>query len=686
MANVYFDLSLTGSGGAGTEANPYTGTQARAQLAALANGDTAYLCGRLDSNYTSAAAVTMASKTGVTWRQWSGQKQACISGGIPVTGAWTGPVSNVYSTTLATGLSILGVTIRYYDPARLNGEYSRCAYLAKVATPSGTDHSFNYNSGTGALQVRSSLLSAAPSTYTAALSIPAAWADQSATVAATPITLYEIEYIRANPGSTGTTYFNGCSTTLLKGIMWDRGDIRSTTEASYLLDFVGGTGNRTENCWVTDGGYHNIGHIGTTNASNVVAKSLVSDMGAYNGGTSTVHYNSTTTPTTRAEIQGSRIRSSHLRGVAGTILAVDNGYGGAYSGYTACYAHTNATPTLTDMTVRDCEIVMGDHYANVEGTTAGNQEPKRGDVNDTGDYVFQAINNRYRYEAIAGRTVTTRPQLSITTNTGSYRNCRFDFSGSGYTTGANINTTGNNGTIFYPSSITQARTLFSGCTFISDQTPNSGANPSVFVCTRTAGINNVLTFENCTFVLNGAWSSGDVLFACSADADNTAELRFKRCMFINAATITGSGSCYLFATYSAQNTTQTLQRLNRTFFEGCAYIGLNATTGYFRIANFGSGTAAAWTAVTGGAWDGTPTPPIGGMDPGAFTRAYTASEWNTTTWQPTNATIRAALKNARTSKGSPNSNGSASRGIGAAPYGPIPQGFPPRNPPFLARG
>lgn len=168
------------------------------------------------------------------------------------------PDNKIFSTNIGTNLSLNDVTFRYYDIYRFL-TYSKGgkswetlapkAHLLRSNTASPlNDNSWHYDSQTGVLTVRSSLLAASgPSSYTVG------FAENSS------FTFPEIEYclnVSANQ-----VVLNGNNITLKGGMHIDRCGPRQNA-ANYNIQVTAGTDVYISDVVAKDASYHNIGASG----------------------------------------------------------------------------------------------------------------------------------------------------------------------------------------------------------------------------------------------------------------------------------------------------------------------------------------------------------------------------------------------------------------------------------------
>jgi hypothetical protein len=195
---------------------------------------------------------------------------AIFTGSEPTpTSGWTGTdvPNRVFTTNIGGSLTLNAVTYRYYDTSRFvsftkgGTTFNTLAPRTQLrrqgdaTTAANTNNSWHYDSGTGVLTVRCSLLAAGgPGAYNVTM------ADD------TTVSFPEIEYCR--DVAANQLVLNGSNITLSGGMHIDRCGPRQA-QANYNIQVTAGSSVTIADVVAKDAAYHNIGCSGAGLSSNL---------------------------------------------------------------------------------------------------------------------------------------------------------------------------------------------------------------------------------------------------------------------------------------------------------------------------------------------------------------------------------------------------------------------------------
>lgn len=128
MAERFLDGELGNDNGSGSISDPWRtfgGTATAAFLAAMGSGDylrVAGTCRPLSvATLNSYSPLTVTNRTGATIEQWDGRSAAFLRLDAVITGTWTNVSGNSWTISVATGLTVSGMTFNY-DSSTYTGQ------------------------------------------------------------------------------------------------------------------------------------------------------------------------------------------------------------------------------------------------------------------------------------------------------------------------------------------------------------------------------------------------------------------------------------------------------------------------------------------------------------------------------------------------------------------------------------
>jgi len=322
-------LGSDGGGGLGTQAAPWATIAHMLAVAGLASGDFVNLAGTFrESN-------TIATMSGVTWRQWVSKTQATIRGDVVVAlSGWTLD-TGAYYKAVGDGLNIKSVAIDWDTSVDSSGRhYGHLAAAADRATCQATDNTYFYDTST------------------------------------TPDRLYVRIGANINPsgvvsigycvGGVNGLQVNACTNCVFSGVnfaLW----CDSSPGLGYAI-FAVGNGNTITGCRTDDTGFHALGFVnGATTSNNLITNCIASGLGdgdAGGNGTNAFVFHATTaanlTNTNNVAIGCTIYRHTKL-GRSGSQVAA------APTGVCGCLSHCSGGGTLSGIRWENITVIsLGD--------------------------------------------------------------------------------------------------------------------------------------------------------------------------------------------------------------------------------------------------------------------------------------------------------------------------------------
>ena len=318
----------------------------------LAAGDTLWVAGVHFSSPGNPFALV--SKNNVSIRQWPGQTQAHIHGGVraAMTG-WT-QSSNRYNITIGAGKVITGATWNYHTSQDANG--MRRAWLAPVASAaacSSTAWSHFYDSAAGVLYINAN--------------------GGSPNSGSDVVTYVEYTGSSATSANLNGVYVESSSGVVIEGLHTSGfiGSIGSTTYYCNGIQLYTCTDSVVSGCSDWDAGIHNFVFAGLACSNNLLVNSAgyggMSRVGTgADGGTTVAFYNGA------GDVTG--CRGVRVTAVCGNCLTPAGAELDATAVWGAFLTHTNGGSNYArDVEWRECTVKCLN--INVEPIVGGNNLP-----------------------------------------------------------------------------------------------------------------------------------------------------------------------------------------------------------------------------------------------------------------------------------------------------------------------
>jgi hypothetical protein len=417
--------------------------------AVAANGDTCYVAGRCYKAVGTTQHLFLSSKSNISILQDPEGDQCYLIGGTLVPDVnWTAGAGAFYEATIATGLTINGVSCEWINSQLADGRRYGWMHLeanAAAVNGGGTQGQYFYTSGTGVLRV-CSISEAVPTNI-----------------------VYHI-----SAGGNGIR-LDGCSNCVISGI---KGGGFPTNSQGHLVRLNDCTACTVVNCEAWDCGGHAFSDESRTTVSAGNTFVNCHSYGLHEGGTHHVSHGSGTN-VADASYDGCRIVMSRYLGGDGTTLA-----GLGNPGQVGIYSHTSGGGTITGLTVRNCTITdaettgLGSNGNKIISVDNNTTVPANGKT--MSQYAVKVYDSTF--------TIKTRWYQNLTSESYAFERCRFNNttgSAAGYGNGAGI---------FH--GLGGGKTLYRYCEFNLDMSHGDGSMHGVFYTQASA---DEFHFYNCTY-------------------------------------------------------------------------------------------------------------------------------------------------------------------------------------------
>lgn len=228
LADVYVNLAT------GSDLNPGTLASPRLTIpSTAANGSLIYVQGS-SATQGVAQTTTFTSKSNITIMQWPGGTQAVLHGGVQIGTGFTNTSGDVWTKTIATGLTISRVAYKYDASVTSTGQHY--GIMRPVAVPANAGE-YLYSSVTGLLTIV----------------VPSGGSPNGAAA--------DVIYAAVN-AVPATIYFVGGSGNSVIGLEFRFSPSAEDTQFGWHVRFSGSTNGVVMGCTSHDPGYHAVGCIG----------------------------------------------------------------------------------------------------------------------------------------------------------------------------------------------------------------------------------------------------------------------------------------------------------------------------------------------------------------------------------------------------------------------------------------